>query len=422
MRFETKSHSFFIDLKGRFLGRRPIKSVNNSFSSMEPRRKAQFLQEAAGIMGLDEFEQERILLFDIRDQLLDPVLRLPSYDNSNPAGAYQDRPLVHYGSASNYGANLPLPMNPAEFRTNFVLGPDVFPTVFQSLQIPDPFPYRAPPQYRTLAAEDAFLIWLKRISGRETYRQLKTFFGKSEGYLSGAAKMMNEWLYQRWTSHKVSQMDTGVFDEARIFDYGAALRRRDCPFGDKVAGFTDGTLDACCRPYHAGYNGIVQRGFFSGNHHDHGLQYEVTSHPDGLISRCFGPLPGATPDLPMARANGLQAMIRAHYYGKYIYADKAFLTMTPEVLFPILNAQPASPASALNYLMSVQRVHIEHDIGRLYMHCRRLQTEMRIGDEIPGLVFLNAVFLTNVKSCVYRGNETAQWYDCVPPTLAEYLA
>ena len=73
---------------------------------MEPRRRAQFLQEAAGIMGLDAFEQQRILLFDIRDQLLDPVLRLPTYDNSNPAGAYQDRPFIHYGSASNYGANL----------------------------------------------------------------------------------------------------------------------------------------------------------------------------------------------------------------------------------------------------------------------------------------------------------------------------
>ena len=42
---------------------------------MEPRRRAQFLQEAAGIMGLDAFEQQRILLFDIRDQLLDPVLQ-----------------------------------------------------------------------------------------------------------------------------------------------------------------------------------------------------------------------------------------------------------------------------------------------------------------------------------------------------------
>ena len=72
--------------------------------------------------------------------------------------------------------------------------------------------------------------------------------------------------------------------------------------------------------------------------------------------------------------------------------------------------------------VELQRVHIEHDIGRLYMHCRRLQTEMRIGDEIPGIVFLNSLFLTNVLSCVYRGNETAQWYECTPPTLAEYLA
>ena len=133
-------------------------------------------------------------------------------------------------------------------------------------------------------------------------------------------------------------------------------------------------------------------------------------------------MPGAMPDLPMARQSGLQALVRAHYYGKSIYADKAYVTMMPEVLFPALNAPPASPASTLNYQMSVQRVHIEHDIGRLYMHCRRLQTEMRIGDEIPGIVFLNSLFLTNVLSCVYRGNETAQWYDCAPPTLAEYLA
>ena len=68
------------------------------------------------------------------------------------------------------------------------------------------------------------------------------------------------------------------------------------------------------------------------------------------------------------------------------------------------------------------RISVEHGFGIVVQEWPFLNsiTKQKILGTQCGTVYCVAILLTNALSCLVP-NQTAQWYNCVPPTLEEYF-
>jgi len=383
--------------------------------------------QAGVIAGLPHNMIRALYMDDLRQRMDDPRVRpMPTYSRANPDGWGRTREYKHYG-APHYGSNYGL--SAEEFRSHFMYGHDKFPLVLEALHLPDRLEYqpaRLGRRAKYVDKEVALLIFLKRIRTRGSCLiHLVSFFGRCHGYISDVYKAVLRHLNEKYLSRQVRRLDPNIFHRDRIRDYAKTLQTLDdgpCLL-DRLICFIDGSFHPTCRPGSspADYENLLQRAFYSGHHKAHGLNFEFLTFPDGMVGRCFGPVEGRHHDVHLANEGRLLDLFRVGgpLHGYIGYGDKAYISMEPYIFHPFFGFTTRDERR-FNGSMSSMRVEVEHDIGHVYSRAAFIQHEMRLRNENPGIVFLAAVFLHNIHTCVY-GNQTACRFMCPPPTLDEYL-
>ena len=313
-----------------------------------------------------------------------------------------------------------------------MFGSDVIDQVLDSIKLPSTigrlvttFPYRfdaTGQAIRWVTPHSALLVFLKRMRTRGSVLvHLQSFFGRSVGWISEVFNAVVMWLKLKWFGTKIDKLDSRVFNRWRLQDYADCLWRNGF-WLPGVVGFVDGTFHSTYRPGADGYDGALQRAFYSGAKKGHGLVFEMITFADGMIGRAFGPVAGRHHDLYLAAQSGLRHLIEfGSLRGFRLFGDKAYVGFGDLVLHPFIGALEGSIQAAWNTYTSAYRIEVEHNIGNIYMRCAILQREMCLDIEIPEEWFKAGVLLQNIHTCVYRGNQTALRFGMPPPWLSEYM-
>lgn len=208
----------------------------------------------------------------------------------------------------------------------------------------------------------------------------------------------------------------------RVHTYARAVEDKGGVKG--VWGFIDGTMRAICRPKQN------QRLYYSGYKKCHAIKFQVVTTPDGLMSHLGGPWPGHRGDWGMYIASGIQQHLRTLNAGLipeercYLYGDPAYsLSYGVISAYKAVRGQPLNPVlREVNKLMSRLRVSVEHSFGRTMMlwGFNGFKNDLKVGLSPIAAYFIVSVLLSNVHTCIY-GNQTSIRFNCLPPSLEEYL-
>jgi len=191
-----------------------------------------------------------------------------------------------------------------------------------------------------------------------------------------------------------------------------------------VVGFIDGTVREICRPTK------LQGPMYSGKDRIHSLKYQAINTPDGIIRHLAGPYPGSRHDQFMLRESGILDWIaefpaqQGTNWPHVIYADLGYSVVPGRIEVPFHDEAINVMHAAYNHAMSSARISVEWAFGAILRHwasLRYVPQQQLLSNRKIGQVFFVAAFLTNCLNCV-RPNQTAQYFQCTPPSLEAYLA
>ena len=215
----------------------------------------------------------------------------------------------------------------------------------------------------------------------------------------------------------------------RVNQYKQAVLEKTDGLVDNVALFLDGTKHYTCRPGRrrggpAGEN--LQRVCYSGHKRRVCLSYQGGNAPDGIMITFCGPVEGRRHDITLLRISDILAHIRRspilRQHSFRIYGDPAYVT-NDIIITPFKGAVLTPEQSVFNTKMSKVRVSIEWEFGivkRMFAFIDWAKGQKILLSPVA-VLFKAAVFLTNVHTCVNRGNQISDFFQLDPPTLEEYL-
>lgn len=276
------------------------------------------------------------------------------------------------------------------------------------LQLPDE--YRCPNR-SVVTGLQGLLILLRRLTYPNRLCELAREFGRSTSALSIIINTVLEDIYLRF-NNRLSNLHAPWVNLRRFSD---ALNAKGCPVNN-CWGFIDGTCMAITRP------SLGQRSFFSGHKRQHCLKFQGVMSPCGLIAHMFGPIEGCRHDSYMLAESKLMDVLSQDTFSDYtLYGDPAY-PITPQLLVGYrgdFNAQEAR----FNKEMSKMRQSVEWGFGKVKTLFSFLdyKKNLKILLQPVPKYFLVGTLFTNLHSCLY-GSETSFFFDCVPPTIDEYLA
>ena len=396
--------------------------------------RAKVILTAGVALGFSIYQLTCIAVADYADQAANSPRPLPSYNGGNPEGYNTARPFRDHGPPGWASVNSPIdpPLSDEEFRSHFGFAAHLILEVLDVLRLPATpgrlgpatFPYRFEngTPTRWIEPVHALLIFLKRLRTRgSTVIQMQSFLGRSVGYLSEVSNAVLSWINYKWIPLKIQSMDARVFDPYRIKDYADCLWRNGLRLPG-CCGFVDGTFHKTYRPGADGYNGLLQRAFYSGDKKAHGLVFEMILFPDGMVGRAFGPVEGRRHDLYLARVSRLLALItHGALQGFRLFGDKAYIGFGANILHPFIGAAVGSIEAEWNEYTSGYRNEVEHVIGNIYSRWACLQHEQGIEMHLPEVWFQASVLMNNIHVCATRSSQTAlRWAMPILP-LRKYM-
>lgn len=188
-----------------------------------------------------------------------------------------------------------------------------------------------------------------------------------------------------------------------------------------IAAIIDGTLKKNARPsrnQHILFNGWKQM---------HCLKYHLLVSPDGIIIHIFGPVEGHRHDITMLRESGLEDILAAHFWGPnrklqyFVYGDAGYTT-AGHIIAPYKRAQLTDQQRAFNEAMSKIRKPVEwmfKEVNSMFEFLNPADNQKILLSPI-GQFYLVAILLTNTHTILHHP-QTPKYFNCVPPTLAEYF-
>ena len=273
------------------------------------------------------------------------------------------------------------------------------------------------PDYIHCSTVELFCLVCRRLAFPCRYVDLLPKFGRSLPYLCKMFNFMLSHLYNRyyWLLRSFEQpwlsgRNLSYFAE-RINTKGAPL--------DNCWGFVDGTVRGIARPQQD------QRLFYNGHKRKHALKYQAVNAPNGLIANFYGPIEGARHDSYLLRQSGLLGDLQRYSFGENgqllcIYGDGGYPFSAH------LQTGHRDPANAAqqqyNARMSSCRVTVEWAFGMVIEKFKFTDHKAMQKSGLSPLAKQYAVsaILSNMSTCLY-GNNTTNYFECQPPTLAEYL-
>ncbi|RPA86415.1 hypothetical protein BJ508DRAFT_197364, partial [Ascobolus immersus RN42] len=290
--------------------------------------------------------------------------------------------------------------------------------IISALRIPDDYKWRN--KYRA-TAEEALCLFLYRMSHPHRLKDCMKLFGKSRSWCSFVFNDMALLLGTgHWKEHLHWDSKRLTYD--RLHKYSSAIKNACGVNG--IWGFVDGTHRGIGRPV------ANQEDHYAGAKKEHGIRYQGIVTPDGLISLC-GPWQGPTGDWKMWQESGIEERLRSLFEGNqrerlYLYGDPAYYPgygimgpFRPEGRRVALTPEQ----EAANIVMSGQRIVVEWGFGLVskYWTFTAFKRANRLGLSPVGAYYTCATLLTNILTCLRRGNQISDKYELEPPTLEEYL-
>ena len=160
--------------------------------------------------------------------------------------------------------------------------------------------------------------------------------------------------------------------------------------------------------------------------HDDGLKFQIVMAPNGICIDAFGPCFGFHHDAFLYNDSALKEEFRSIFesHGASVYADSAY----PRQLGLFTSFK--DPKKRLDRdqrhgqaLLCSARGEVEHYFSMVVSNWRLFnnRADMKAGKRpIPALVFAS-FFLTNCLTCASGSNQSAARFNCLPPSLEEYL-
>ena len=293
------------------------------------------------------------------------------------------------------------------------------PLILQSLQFPAVI--RCP--NRTICnGEKALLLLLYVTSFPTRLVSVQVLFGREYSQISRIVKAVFEFIDRRW-KHLIQNNIAffvprfPMYNQAIIRKYarmnnGAIIPRR----WRNTAIFVDGTKNFINRTNPINYTRYKKR---------YCLSYMVGTCPDGMICIGHGPLAGSHVDHYLQNQSNLNLqLVNSQIGAQRIFTagtDKGF--HLEQFVVPMHNNVFNTAAQTNeNAGFSKMRVTNEHDIGRVtnewkYIDFSKLLT---LGLKPLGKQYRVCIIMTNLLT-ILDYNSTTLYYDCPPPTLAEYF-
>jgi hypothetical protein len=250
-------------------------------------------------------------------------------------------------------------------------------------------------------------------------------YDRSQSAISEVVNELVEFLDDNWKHlldfdhhHLLSPANLARYSRA-IYHAGARLRT--------IWSFIDCTLKQMCRPSR------WQRQAYNGYKKYHALKFQALGLPNGLIGHLFGPMEGRRNDNLLLEESQILERAREHamrpgtdedtpaserYY--QIFGDPAY-GVSPVLISPFSGDKTAEEIE-WNKDMSSVRMSVEHAFGIVLNSWPYLRAfwKHRVYASPVGRYYRVGVLLSNAINC-FRPNQTAQRYDCAPPTVEEYF-
>jgi nuclease HARBI1 len=183
-------------------------------------------------------------------------------------------------------------------------------------------------------------------------------------------------------------------------------------------------------------NNRLQRVLFNGKDKIHALKNQGTSAPDGLIVDIYGPVCSRRHDQLIIFNNSrfnsklrdcqLDAGVPLNMHFKS-YADKGY--MSTSHCRGAYKRRVGLPAHEWNWqkrrndkMKAVRAVGAEFPFAKVANTTRYIDYAKVLTIQVSavGKFYIIAALLANVNSCLY-GNTTRAFFDCLPPSLSEYM-
>jgi len=266
---------------------------------------------------------------------------------------------------------------------------------------------------RRFGGEEAFLLLLRRLGGRERGLELAQVFGRSPPAISEMYNVALDHVFL----HVASAMRLEIWEE-HLPAFARVLRERGCPEGH-CFGFIDGTMFTICRPT------VGQEAMYNGWKRQHKVKYQCVVLPNFLIGDWFGPGAGRAHDSQVladsnlvARLQGMRGRLDVELC---VYGDPAY--PVHDVLLRAPKGRMNNAMEAYATLMSHYRESVEWVFGKMgelwpfVTDVRRKTTGSRATSKEDCV----AALLTNYHTCRY-GGVANRYFDTLPPSMSEYRA
>jgi nuclease HARBI1 len=157
--------------------------------------------------------------------------------------------------------------------------------------------------------------------------------------------------------------------------------------------------------------------------------------PDGIIGHLYGPVEGRRNDNHLLTESGLLNRLKEFAFDEdvddgapeeertfQIFGDPAY-GVGPHIQSPFAGAGVRTEEQqGWNAEMAAVRIEVEHGFGIVANTWPFLNAgwKMHLYSSPVGRYYQVGVILTNCINCM-RPNQVAQYFDCIPPELEDYL-
>ena len=298
-----------------------------------------------------------------------------------------------------------------ELRASFRFDREAIAELRGLLGVPDVLYSRSK---RRFGGEEAFLLLLRRLGGRERNVELARVFGRSSPAISEMYNVVLTHVYQH--ARRAMRLEMWEHDLVR---FAETLARCGC-VEQHCVGFIDGTMFAICRPMEG------QESMYNGWKRGHRVKYQCVVLPNFLIGDWHGPASGRTNDPQMLVDSDLVPRMRAIcerlgerlcIYGDAAYPRSDVLLRAPKRP----NRTPAMEEYATT--MSHYRECVEWvfgKLGNLWPFVTDV-TRKTTGSRATSKEDWVAALLTNYHTCRYGGVANS-YFNTEPPTMQQYRA